>query len=703
MKKSKIPGIFQKKYSSKALNKKIIKRIHIPKDREIIRDLFVKNSDGKMEIVQDIPKDVLIRLKPMAKSIKKNKGMVSRWKVSILIFIVVVILIFNFFFKDKLVTNAVESGLESVFKADVKINKLKISLLKGTISYHSLAIADAGNTSRNLIETGFAEFEISIEELTKKRIRIKEMSMTEVKWDTLREIDGALGESVPSENGKNGGGISKAIDVLALDSGEIDFKALLEDQKSNLTSLNLINKGNEEIDAFTQEWEGVYSEKDKEIKDLTADVEELKLLSIQDTGSIKEGQAIAQQIKDLYPKVTNTKDGLIALQHDFIEDKNSLLDLKEMINSAVDDDIAYLNGMLDFSSGNIRSLASDAAEKYIRNRWNDYYEKGLKALEVYERFQDIEKKESKEKKGFQRNSGRIISFLSPDNPGFLIEHILLSGGDSTSGTFTTEIRTVTNEPDKLTKGLTFLIDWGSGKSTIKMDGVLDMRTDTEIPFLMEIESPGNLFSMEDGIAVMNISSLSSKAEINGISKSVKGENRVITTLEIILTELDIQQENEEGFISEAVRDILSDMDRIDLMAEILINRDGLEAVRVESDLDDILADRIGGYLKEKAEDTEKDLRNSLDEYLSSSLEENQVLQSSVSALDVKSIDQISSVNDLEKNLDNKQNELEDQASSILSEQEAEAARLKAEAEKKAQDEASKLIEQATDKIKIPGF
>ena len=688
MKKNKIPGIFRKKYTPKTLNKKIIKRIHIPKDREMIHDLFVENSDGKMEIINDIPNEVLKRLKPMAKSIKKNKGMVSRWKASILIFIIVAILVFNFFFKDKLVTNVVESGLESVFKADVEINKLKISLLKGNISYHSLVIADAENTSRNLIETGFAEFKINMEELTKKRIRIEEMSMTGVKWDTLRENDGALAEAVPYEKDGDGSVVSKVSDVLALDSGEFDFKALLEEQKSNLTSLNLINQGNEEIDVFTQRWEGVYSEKDNEIKDLTADVEELKSLSIQDTGSIKEGQAIVQQVKELYPEVTETKDGLISLQHDFIEDKNSLMDLKDVLNSAVDDDIAYLNGMLDFSSGNMRSLASDAAEKYIRNRWNAYYENGLKALEVYERFQDREKKGSREEKGFQRDSGRNISFLSPDNPGFLIEHILLSGGDRSSGIFTAEIRTLTSEPDKLSGPLTFLADWGSGQTAIKMDGVVDMRSNADIPFVMKIQSPENIISLDNGISALQISSMSSVADIGGVSRAVKDQNAVRTSLDIFLTELDIKQENKEGFISEAVKDILADMKHIDLRSEIVINRNGLETVKVVSDLDAILSDRIGGYLKEKAADTEEDLRNSLKEYLFSSIEENQLLQSSVTALDMKSLDQISSVNDLEKSLDSKQNELEKQASSILSEQQAEA---------------SKILEQAADKIKLPGF
>ena len=703
MKKTKIPGMFRKKYNSKTLNKKIIKRIHIPKDRAMVRDLFVENSNGKMEIIQDIPKEVLIRLKPLAKSIKKNRGMISRWKTSIVLVIVASILIFNLFFKDKLLTHAVESGLESVFQADVEIDKLKLSLIKGTISYYSLAIADAGNTSRNLLETGPAEFEINIEELTKKRVRIERMSLTEVKWDTPRASDGAIAESTKQEKDENSGAFGESLDVLSFGLEEFDYKLLLEEQKDNLVSMNIINQGNDEIDAFTQRWEDIYSEKDKEINELSGDIISLKSLSVQDIGSIAEGQSMIRQVKDMYPRVAETKDGLLALQDDFQEEKNRLENFEETVKTAIDEDIAYLNGLIDFSSGGMRSLASDAAEKYIRNRWNAYYENGLKALEVYERFQNRGKKESKKEKGFQRDSGRVISFLSLDNPGFLIEHILLSGGDSTSSTFTTEIRTVTNEPDKLANPLTFLADWGTGQTTIKMDGILDMRSDSEIPFRMEIESPENLVSLEDGIPVLNISSLSSKADISGVSITVKDENTVLTTLEISLTELDIQQENEEGFISETLKDVLDDLERIDLRAEILISRNGLEEVKVQSDLDDILSDRIGEYLEEMSKGMEEELRNSLSEYISPYLEENQVLQSSMTALGIESLDQISSVDDLERTLDDKRNELENETTSIIAEKEAEAAKLKAEAEKKAQDEAAKLLEQATDKIKLPGF
>jgi len=681
MKKNKVPGIFRKQYKIKAFNSKIVKRIHIPKDREFIQNLFEKNSNGKMEITQDIPKDILLRLKPLSKSIKKNKGMVSRWKLFIVFFIIASILIFNIFFKDRLLTQGMEKGLESIFHSDVEIRELNFSLLKGSISYNSLTIADADNIKLNLLETGPSEFRIDMKELSKKRVKIEEMSMTGVMWDSPRRDDGVLDNSESTASDESNEKDSKVFEVLALDSGEFDIEALLEDQKSNLTSLNLINQGNEEIDSFTQKWDGVYSDKDKEIKDLEADVEELKLLTTNNTGTIKEGQAIALQIKDLYPRVINTKDGLVALQNDFKEDKNSFMDLEKSISSAVNDDIAYLDGMLNITSSDISSLASDAAEEYIRNRWNDYYEKGLMALEIYEKFQSNKKNEVKEEKVFQRYSGRNISFPSPDKPGFLIEHILLSGGGGSSGSFTSEIRSLSNEPDKLNEALIFLADWGSEQSTIKLDGILDMRTDSEIPFLMEIESPGNNLSMEEGIAVLNISKLNSNAEFIGESKTSNENNTVITTLDIILTDIEIEQENTEGILSEAVKDILSDMNSIDLRAEIVLNRSGLETVKVLSDLDDILSDRIGGYIKDKADDTEEELRVSLEEYLSSSLEENEILQSSLAALDVKSLDQISSVNDLENQV----------------------GEIKTDAENKTQDEATKLLDQVTDKIKLPGF
>ncbi len=691
MKKNKIPGIFLKSYTEKTLNKKILKRIYIPKDKKMIQDLFQKNSDGNMEIIGEIPEKVKVRMKDLAKSIKKNKGMVSRWKALIVLFIITSIIIFSLFFKDKLVSKAVDRGLEAVFQAEVEIRELKISLFKGLFSFQHLSIGDSGNPSRNLLETGPSEFRISIAELTRKRILIKEMSLTEVNWNTPRGKGEISGESTDTKQNIDGGDSKGVLDLLSVDSDDFDFKTLFDGQKDNLASLNLINEQNKEIDALTKKWNEIYSEKDKEIEALSDEITSLKSLSLQDTGSISEGQALVQQVKGVYVKTSNTKDGLLVLQNDFQEDKNHIMDMEGIIQTAMDDDIAYLEDLIDLSSGDMRSLASDLAEKYIRNRWNNYYENALKAYKIYKQFKNREDSESEENKGIQRDRGRTISFPQLDNPDFLIDHILLSGGNSKTGNLIAEIWTISSEPDKLTEPLTFFADWRNGQSSLKVDGFIDMRSGAEKPFELSIQSPENLITLEDGLSAFKISRLRSSADISGVSNSLKDQNTVITVLDIFLTSIDIQQEDDESLVSEALKEILDEVEQIDIKAKIIADWNGLKEVNVQSDLDNILSDRLGGYMKEMSENAAEELKASLTEYLASSLQENQILKDSLSELGVDSLDQISSAGDLGNS-----------ANDILKDLNPES-KASAEVEEKVQAEAENLIDQAKDKIKIPGF
>ncbi len=734
MKKNKIPGIFRKQYKIKAFNSKILKRIHIPKDREMIKNLFTENTNGKMEIIQKIPKDILLQLKPLSKAIKKNKGMVSRWKLSIVLFIVVSVLVFNLFFKDRLLTKGVERGLESIFLSDVKIKELNFSLLKGSISYNSLVIADADNKQRNLLETGPSVFQIDMKELTKKRVKIEEMSLTELKWNTTRigqaDTDETYLNSSKEKTSDTGNTSSGILDILSLDADELDYKSILEQQKNNLNSLEIINQANDEIDLLSEKWETTYIEKNQEIKNLKDEVLTLESFSIQNIGSVEEGQLKVQELTELKTRVAETKDNLLDLQKEFQEDTDTLIKLQNDIKAAVDEDYAFLDTLLNLSSGDIASLASGTAEKYIRKRWNSYYENGLKAFEVYKKFQNREESQAEEERSLQRNNGRNIPFSSTDNPVFLIEHILLSGGDDSSGYLSTEINSVSSEPDKLTEPLTFLVDWSTEKSSLLLDGVLDFRSESDLPFTMKIVSPENSFLLEEGISFLNINQLSSVADITGVSSTDK--DFVVTSLDIVLTDLEIEQSDEDSVVSKTIKNILNELDQIDFKAKIVIGSNGLEDVDVWSGLDTILSNGIGDYLDEMAEEIQTELRDSFTSYIAPFIEENDILQTSLNNIGVDSLDQISTVEDLENIIDNKKNELEDSAKKItsdlaadaqrqLDEKEAqaqaeadkiqaeadkvklEAEKAKAEAEKKAQDEAAKLLDQATDKIKLPGF
>ncbi len=118
----------------------------------------------------------------------------------------------------------------------------------------------------------------------------------------------------------------------------------------------------------------------------------------------------------------------------------------------------------------------------------------------------------------------------------------------------------------------------------------------------------------------------------------------------------------------------------------------MKEIKVSSDFDTILADSVGAYLDDMTKGMGAEFEKSFSGFISPYLGENEILESSLVELNLQSIDQISSVDDLE-----------DKTDSLIKEQKDEAAKLKSAAEEKIQDEAVKLLDQATDVIKIPGF
>ncbi len=728
-KQKKNPKLFRKKYSPKKFRKKILKRIHIPKDRELVESLFLPDEKGKLQIRVDIPEETRKKLEGLAKSIKKNKGMVSTWKAVILLVLVGGALVFNLFFKDKALKSLLEMGMERVFQAESTIENPQLSLLKGIFSYDSLQIADSKDLSRNLIETGSAAFRLNMAELTRKRVHIEETSLRDFQWDTKREIPaGELQDQPGSEPDSDTSGSRDLMDTLALTPEEMDYEALLDSQKENLKSLNLINEGNREVEEFQERWTQRFVKKKEEIQALRDDVETLKSLDIQGVRSLEEGRDMLDQINSFYPRIEETTDSLKTMRREFLDEKDHIVGLYGDIQSSIESDIDYLKSLLDFSGGDVRSLASQTAEKYIRNRWNDYYEKGLKALEVYERFQSMRsaKAEETEEKAIQRG-GRVIPFPSPDLPTVLVRQISLSGGTDDSGILNSEILSLTDDPDKLDTPSTFTADWKKDNSSLQLAGYFDARTEAEEAFRMNIQSPGNHLELKEGVPAIQIDSVESEADITGVSYSIESEG-IMTELDIQLSSLEIRQSNSEGFLAEAVAEVMSGIQEVSLKAEILVSRKGIEEVKVKTDLDNILADSIGEYLKGLGDQVDEMIREYLAEYLKPYLEENELLNSTMDRLGVESLDQLSSMDAIEDLVDSQKKVLTDKTDAIL----AEADRLKAEAERRAREEAARLqaeadrlkaeaeaeaarqqaeaerraqeeAEKAAEKLKIPGF
>lgn len=672
---AKIPGLFNKSYSPEKLAKKILNRIHIPKDRELIESLFVENEDGKWELTGDLEEDILTLLQPMAKTIKKNSGLVTTWKAILLLVVGGGAAVFNIFFLDGILEKNLEKGFEAVFNAEVDFVSADLSLTDGTFSFDSLTIADQNSPMTNLIETGPALFHLDMAELSRKRVRIKEASLRGIQWGTRRSESGALlekgdrdesGEAAESEDKES----SAILSPLAPTTEDFDYEALLKEQKNNLTTIKAVEDATAAAEALVEEWSAHFETEQADIESLTEEILAFRDLSPKNITSIEDGAAMVAQVEGVYTKVESKKNDLIALSSEFQEDRARIADLTDSIKGSVANDLDYLEGFLDFSMDDAGAIVSSTAEGYIRNRWNNYYEKGLKGYEIYERFADSRKEKEPEKEGLSRSYGRVISFPVPLAPTFRADKLLIEGGTTESGALWAEVLNISNDQEILDKETSFQVLWEKEDFNLSLNGYYDGRVSSELPLMVNVHTPANPIELPAGVPALEIDSLSGKMDVSGRIQAASGAVR--SNLDLVLGNIDIDIDRDSGLIAEAVADILGTIEEVEIKTFLNANLEGINDLVVTSDLDQILSDRIGGYLEEKAQELQTELSAKLNDYIDSFLEDNQIVSDAMDTLGLQSLDQISSVEDLETFLDDKKAEYENVADQFLTDVEAEA-------------------------------
>jgi uncharacterized protein (TIGR03545 family) len=446
---------------------------------------------------------------------------------------------------------------------------------------------------------------------------------------------------------------------------------------NNLSSPALIEESSKAISEFKDRWVSRLEEKEKEIKSLTAKIDGNKSIQVSSISSVEQAQSAVTRVKALYPELEALKGELKILNNHFKSEKEQLKSKTNSFSSAIENDLEYLYGFLDFSPGNMRSLTAGFAEDYIRNRWNSYYEYGLKVWNIYQKFQSREKKESKKKKGISRATGRNIVFPAPGHPGFLINHLYASGNDSPNGELVLEMKSISNEPDKVDEPTTFDLSLNREAANLLVNGSLDLRSTSTDFFVLIFQS--------NGIPVEIEGLLRGNADLSGRSTAIRNGNELISTIDVKLADLVTEIPVSDSILTKMLSLLLDRQESIDLNGEVKISPDGIESVKVYSDFDKKLNDSIGSYVADLGNTASSELKNQLLEYLSPGLMGNQTLYSSLDSLGIQSLDQISSINNLEKILDNKTAELENKAGSFVNE-------LK-----------SNVLEKAKDVIKLPGF
>ena len=195
-----------------------------------------------------------------------------RWKfvIPFLAFILITVA-FVAFFLDGIVESIVEERASLLNRAKVEIDKLDIGFLRPGLRIRGLAVANADNPWRNMVEVGDIGISVSVLSLFSKRIIVDEVVMEKVRVNTKRKSSGELPrrlkKRLKAEKKKEGKPVQ--VPCLKLPNLEVfkkkfDVKELVDINR--LESVRRAKQLSEDVSSMKSRWEAEINDLDVKAK-----------------------------------------------------------------------------------------------------------------------------------------------------------------------------------------------------------------------------------------------------------------------------------------------------------------------------------------------------------------------------------------------------------------------------------------------------
>lgn len=692
--KIKIPKMFQKEYTEKLFEKKILKRLYVNKDKEFIQKAFSKDAESKLKLKAEITEEEAKQLKKIADAVKKNSaGVADTGKLALLAVVVALVLIFNFFFKNWLVTKGLEAGLQAIFNAKAEVTGVDFDIPGAKLAFKQLSVADESRPMKNLFELGTTVVKLNGVELLTGKIIAEKIECQTITWNTDRKTSGALAKPI------NGGSDAKADSAKKdnkplLDFSNIDVNKVMEEQKTNLQSLKMMSNVNTEISGTTNGWDKSALETKKKIAETSKAVDEVKKINVNNIKTAADAQEAYSKINKAMPAVDSLKNDVDKNVKDISDQKNKLDQNIKTAQSSVDKDYQYLLSAVNLPKGGLKGLASSMLEQILALKLGKFYFYGLKARTILASLnQNKDGGKNKVPAAGANRAGYDVPFPTKTYPHFLIQILTASVGAKTDAvTYDAYLKDLSSDADLWGKPATFHLGQMDNGKGLQVDGFADSRSNTVKSLGLSFEAVNYPFSFSEGLESLG-------------AKSAKGTYRFIAALDmnkdnssegqatITLTDVDLELSNPDDFIGKLVQETVSASPNITIDIDFSVNTKGSMSMNVRSSLDDLLSKKMSKVLGDTAAKAEKELKAALLKQLEPEMKKNAALSGAMKQADDLTKGNLKDVNALKAELDKKKKEIDDKLNAS-----------KKEAEDKVKKEAENKLKDATKTLpKIPGF
>ena len=657
------PGFYRKQISEEKLEKRYVKYIEVPVDKDFIKSCYQAQGD-KLHIRTDLDEAEVKRLKELKKAIKNNKkSAVNVLPLFITAALVAGIIFFFTVMATPLIKRAFEAGMELIFEARVNAENFRISLLKFEIAMNGLTIADRDEPMKNLIQFSKMRIKLKPEAVLRGKVYVEEIRADNIRFGTDRTVSGALPDKPPKEKKP-----TEAINIPPLvNLSNFDPMDLLNQEYDKLQTPKLYAAAWEAYDEAVARWKSEREAATARIAELQKQAEPFLKINVNDfrtldANTVAQIRALINDINAINSTVQAAQNDVARMVTNIQGDIETARSLEQSARNAFAADFNHLRSYLDLGSGTALEVVEGIVMNLLTASAKTYLAYGERALEILEKLKTIQAmipKSAPKPAKAGKFKGRDVVFPAKQYPKFFMGILATDVLTPSSWHWGFDLRGVSSAPDVSNTVTTLALgleEAGDGlKRNAAFNGQADFRSNARERFNAELSGGGFPVDVSASLSKAGIGGFSGGASFKlnaaGNTDGSFAGGGAISLLQAKLT-------NPANTFAQAADEAIRNVSSVDLGIRYEHIISGKDRFSVTTNFGDILKDAlariVAQYIKRAQDELEKALRAKIEQYIDGKFVSKEELDLVFRALRGDK----SAVDELKNTLDRKKTELE---------------------------------------------
>ena len=595
----KLPGIFKKTYKEKAYSKNLLKKFYIEADKKFVEKLYSPSQDKKGRNIMvcnksaEITKADLKRYKLIAKQIKMQKGGIKLVPLIAVAVLVAVLSAGVSLFKNIIIEKAITSAMQSIFGAKTDIAKVDFQFFNASLEINGLEQANKDSPMKNLFQIDSIKTSFNLTDLLRGKFHAENLSVEGVAIDTERKKSGELPikPAKTKEEKQTESALSAKKQELSEEASaklkemfdSYNPEKMLENLQNELKSPAVASQISTDVQQKVEKWSSFPAELQEKVNAFSKNVNDIANTDFSKINDVAKLKSTLEKINSTAKSGEELKKLIEKSNSDLVSDSKAIADYSNKIQTAIKSDYALVDSKISemksvLSPAGLNEIMTNAVQSVLYQMCGKYYpyvSKGLNAALSAQKSSSEKKTEKSaektEKTVMTRHPGRTVFFKQDTVPTLFIENVTASGYEYKTDNllFKGNAKNIANNQNMTGKPTDISADFKIAGNPNNASVKIDARTNTNSP-LVTASYTGSGIPVNADAQVFTFTSKSTiKAKMTADTNGKVSLNGV---LDMNISEMTGMQFDVEK-ISELYNSALSNIRRLTVDFSIVINED----------------------------------------------------------------------------------------------------------------------------------